>query len=59
MTTRKPVKGLAAPYIVENNIDVETTAEPLKIFGGAAKSVSNGANDQTERNSSNAKNRLI
>ena len=35
MVTRKPVRGLAgAPYIVENNIDIEQITEPLKIFDG-------------------------
>src|SRR5579864_633408 len=35
MVTRKPVRGLAgAPFLIENNIDIETIKEPLKIFDG-------------------------
>src|SRR5690348_472079 len=35
MVTRKPVQGLAgAPYLVENNIDIEDVKAPLKIFDG-------------------------
>jgi len=43
MVTRKPVRGLAgAPYIVENNIDIESITEPLKIFDGTAREAAKG-----------------
>jgi aspartate dehydrogenase len=43
MVTRKPVKGLTgAPYIVENSIDIERLAEPLKIFEGTAREAAKG-----------------
>ncbi|HEV7633990.1 MAG TPA: aspartate dehydrogenase [Bradyrhizobium sp.] len=43
MVTRKPVRGLAgAPYIVENNIDIERITEPLKIFEGTARAAAKG-----------------
>ena len=43
MVTRKPVRGLAgAPYIVENNIDIERITEPLKIFDGTAREAAKG-----------------
>jgi aspartate dehydrogenase len=43
MVTRKPVKGLAgAPYIVENNINIENITEPLKIFDGTAREAAKG-----------------
>jgi aspartate dehydrogenase len=43
MVTRKPVRGLAgAPYIVENNIDIETITEPLRIFEGTAREAAKG-----------------
>jgi aspartate dehydrogenase len=43
MVTRKPVKGLSgAPYIVENNIDIEKISEPLKIFAGTAREAAKG-----------------
>ena len=43
MVTRKPVQGLAgAPYIVENNIDIERITEPLKIFEGTARQAAKG-----------------
>jgi aspartate dehydrogenase len=43
MVTRKPVQGLAgAPYLVENNIDIETIKEPLKIFDGTAREAAKG-----------------
>jgi aspartate dehydrogenase len=43
MVTRKPVRGLAgAPYIVENNIDIERITEPLKIFEGSAREAAKG-----------------
>jgi aspartate dehydrogenase len=43
MVTRKPITGLAgAPYIVENNIDIERITEPLKIFDGTAREAAKG-----------------
>ena len=43
MVTRKPVGGLAgAPYIVENNIDIERITEPLKVFDGTARQAAKG-----------------
>lgn len=43
MITRKPVKGLVgAPYIVENNIDIEHTDKPVKIFEGTAREAGKG-----------------
>lgn len=43
MVTRKPVRGLAgAPYIVENNIDIERITEPLRIFEGSAREAAKG-----------------
>lgn len=43
MVTRKPVQGLAgAPYIVDNNIDIERITEPLKIFEGSAREAAKG-----------------
>jgi aspartate dehydrogenase len=43
MVTRKPVNGLAgAPYIVENNIDIERITEPLRIFEGTAREAAKG-----------------
>jgi aspartate dehydrogenase len=43
MVTRKPVQGLAgAPFLVENNIDIETIKEPLKIFDGTARQAAKG-----------------
>jgi aspartate dehydrogenase len=43
MVTRKPVRGLAgAPYIVENNIDIEGITEPLRIFEGTARAAAKG-----------------
>jgi aspartate dehydrogenase len=43
MVTRKPVGGLAgAPYIVENNIDIERITAPLKIFDGTAREAAKG-----------------
>jgi aspartate dehydrogenase len=43
MVTRKPVLGLAgAPYIVENNIDIERITEPLRIFEGSAREAAKG-----------------
>ena len=43
MVTRKPVRGLAgAPYIVANNIDIESITEPLKIFDCTAREAAKG-----------------
>ncbi len=43
MVTRKPVQGLAgAPYLVENNIDIDKITEPLKIFDGTAREAAKG-----------------
>ena len=43
MVTRKPVKGLAgAPFLVENNIDIDDIKEPLKIFDGTAREAAKG-----------------
>jgi aspartate dehydrogenase len=43
MVTRKPVQGLAgAPFLVANNIDIETIKEPLKIFDGTAREAAKG-----------------
>jgi aspartate dehydrogenase len=43
MITRKPVKGLlGAPYLVENNIDIETITEPTRIFEGTAREAAKG-----------------
>lgn len=43
MVTRKPVQGLAgAPFLVENNIDIEQITEPLRIFDGTAREAAKG-----------------
>jgi aspartate dehydrogenase len=43
MVTRKPVSGLVgAPYLLENNIDIERITEPLKIFDGTAREAAKG-----------------
>jgi aspartate dehydrogenase len=43
MVTRKPPRGLAgAPYIIENNIDLEGITEPQKIFDGSAREAAKG-----------------
>jgi aspartate dehydrogenase len=43
MVTRKPIRGLAgAPYIVENNINIEQITKPLKIFDGTAREAAKG-----------------
>jgi len=43
MVTRKPVTGLVgAPYLVQNNIDIERITEPLKIFEGTAREAAKG-----------------
>ena len=43
MVTRKPPGGLAgAPYVVDNNIDIERITEPRKIFDGTAREAARG-----------------
>jgi aspartate dehydrogenase len=43
MITRKPVRGLlGAPYIADNNIDIENITEPLKVFDGTAREAAKG-----------------
>ncbi|CAG2128745.1 aspartate dehydrogenase [Cupriavidus plantarum] len=43
MITRKPVRGLVgAPFLVNNNIDIEDVTEPLKIFSGTAREAAKG-----------------
>ncbi|MEO6839534.1 MAG: aspartate dehydrogenase [Bradyrhizobium sp.] len=43
MVTRKPVTGLlGAPYLVQNNIDIERITEPLRIFEGTAREAAKG-----------------
>ncbi|MBR0833633.1 aspartate dehydrogenase [Bradyrhizobium manausense] len=43
MVTRKPVDGLkGAPFIVENNIDIDNLREPLKLFEGSAREAAKG-----------------
>ena len=43
MVTRKPVRGLAgAPYIVENNVDIEQITEAFKVFDGTAREAAKG-----------------
>src|SRR5260370_39589999 len=43
MVTRKPIQGLAgAPYIGENNIDIERITEPPKIFAGSGREAAQG-----------------
>jgi aspartate dehydrogenase len=43
MVTRKPVQGLSgAPFLVENNIDIDDIKEPLKIFDGTAREAAKG-----------------
>jgi aspartate dehydrogenase len=43
MITRKPIRGLAgAPYILENNIDIEAIREAQKIFDGTAREAAKG-----------------
>jgi aspartate dehydrogenase len=43
MTTRKPVNGLVgAPYLVENNIDINDIKEPLRIFKGTPREAAVG-----------------
>jgi aspartate dehydrogenase len=43
MITRKPVAGLlGAPYLVQNNIEIEGISEPLKVFEGTARAAAKG-----------------
>ena len=41
--TRKPIDGLkGAPFIVQNNIDIDNLREPLKLFEGSAREAAKG-----------------
>lgn len=43
MVTRKPLAGLlGAPFLAENNIDIEDIESPLKIFSGTAREAAKG-----------------
>jgi aspartate dehydrogenase len=43
MITRKPVRGLAgAPYLDENNINIEDITEPVRIFTGTPREAARG-----------------
>jgi aspartate dehydrogenase len=43
MITRKPVRGLVgAPYLVENDIDIDDIKEPTKIFSGTPRDAAVG-----------------
>jgi aspartate dehydrogenase len=43
MVTRKPPRGLlGAPYLIENNIDIEGITEPLRVFEGTAREAAKG-----------------
>src|ERR1700681_595835 len=43
MVTRKPIPGLVgAPYLVENNIDIEGITEPFRVFEGTARDAAKG-----------------
>jgi len=43
MVTRKPPAGLAgAPYLTDNNIDIENLSEPLMVFEGTAREGAKG-----------------
>lgn len=43
MITRKPPRGLVgAPYLVENNIEIDSLREPLKVFEGTAREAAKG-----------------
>ncbi len=43
MVSRKPIEGLlGAPHLVENNINIEGIAEPLRIFEGTAREAAKG-----------------
>ena len=43
MITRKPVAGLVgAPFLVQNNIDIEAITQPLRIFAGSPREAAVG-----------------
>jgi aspartate dehydrogenase len=43
MITRKPVKGLVgAPYLVQNNIEIEHIREPVRVFNGTPREAAIG-----------------
>jgi aspartate dehydrogenase len=43
MVTRKPIDGLkGAPFIVQNDIDIDNLREPLKLFEGSARDAAKG-----------------
>ena len=43
LETRKPPRGLAgAPYLVENNIDIDGLSEPKQVFQGTARAAARG-----------------
>ena len=43
MVTRKPIEGLkGAPFIVQNNIEIDNLREPLKLFEGSAREAVKG-----------------
>lgn len=43
MVTRKPIDGLqGAPFIIQNNIDIDHLREPLKLFEGSAREAAKG-----------------
>lgn len=43
MVTRKPIDGLkGAPFIVQNNVDIDNLREPLKLFEGSARDAAKG-----------------
>ncbi len=43
MLTRKPINGLkGAPYLIDNNIDIESLTEPMLVFSGTARDAAKG-----------------
>jgi aspartate dehydrogenase len=43
MVTRKPIDGLkGAPFIVQNNIEIDDLRAPLKLFEGSAREAAKG-----------------
>jgi aspartate dehydrogenase len=43
MVTRKPPRGLAgAPFVVENDIELDGLSQPLKLFAGPAREAVRG-----------------
>jgi aspartate dehydrogenase len=43
MVSRKPIAGLlGAPYLIENNIDIRHTKEPMLVFKGTAREAARG-----------------